>query len=119
MNMDDDIITMTNPGANATKVLYDESANGVKPQPVQRDKRRVIVNVYANQIVTVTHTVILPGGTTPRAVNGAGDATTSSTLFSKDYVMQAGQNILSIVTTTGPTTFECGGRLVTERASTT
>lgn len=112
---EDMIITVANPGASADAMLYDESGNG--QDTPNRSERRIIVNVYANQIVTVFHELQLVAGGTWRAANGAGDATTSNTLFDKDYVLKAGKNRIRIAVTTAPTTWEVKGRLCTERAA--
>ena len=118
--MQDDVITtVANPGLNGTVYLYDESQAGNGADVSARDIRRVGVNIYADQVVTVFHEVELPGGTTFRPVNGAGDATTANTLLDKDYVMKAGKNRIRIVSTTAPTVWECGGRLINQRPATT
>jgi len=121
--MQDDVITtVANPGASGTVYLYDESQGGNGADTTARDVRRVGVNIYADQVVTVFHELLLPGSAAPgtwRAVNGAGDATTINTLLDKDYVMKAGKNRIRIVSTTAPTVWECGGRLINQRPATT
>ncbi len=111
---DDTIVTTANPGASADAILYSESAD-----VSVRSERRAIVNIYANQVVTVFHEIQLVAAGTWRVVNnsGSGDATTANTLFDKDYVFKAGRNRIRIAVTTAPTTWEVSGRLCTERAA--
>lgn len=103
-------------------IVYDEGDNGGVWTPgTAVDSRRVAVNAFINQAATVIHEVYLPKAdgsfsATPRAVNGAGDAITASTYFKKDYLLQPGRNVIRIATTTIPTTWEIGARVVPDRA---
>ena len=118
--MQDDVITtVANPGLNGTVYLYDESQAGNGADTTARDVRRVGVNIYADQVVTVFHELLLPGGTTFHVLNGSGDASSINTMMDKDYVMKAGKNRIRIVSTTAPTVWECGGRLINQRPATT
>lgn len=105
-----------NPGASATKTVYDSSASG---QAVSAgDERRAKVFIFANQIVTVKVYAKSAAGTY-RQINGAGDATTASTAFTKEYGFYGNDHKIDIVTTTAPTTWECTVRISSEQAALT
>ena len=122
-------VTAANPGANADAILYDDGAGSSQAGPglpataasvstSSSGEKHIIVDIFANQIVTVFHEILLPGNTgTWRAVNGAGDATSASTLFDKDYYLRAGRNRIRIHSTTAPTTWEAGGRVSCDRSA--
>lgn len=120
MTSDQIAITCAAPALNSSVELYDESANGttVATKPTS-SQRRITVDIFANQIVTVFHEILLPGSATWRIVNTGGDATTASTLFDKDYYFRAGLNRIRIAATTAPTTWEAAGRLMEGRVSPT
>lgn len=98
MTSDNTNITCVAPGANADVMLYDESANGTITNALKPSSstRRVCVDIFGDQIVTVFHEILLKDAGSWRAVNGAGDATTASTLFDKEYPLKAGLNRIRI-----------------------
>ena len=121
-------VTAANPGANADAILYDDGAGSSQAGPglpataasvstSSSGEKHIIVNIFADQIVTVFHEIQLVPGGTFRAVNGAGDATSASALFDKDYYLRAGRNRIRIHSTTAPTTWEAGGRVSCDRAA--
>lgn len=114
----DQIQTIAAPANNGDVYLYLDPDNA---QPI-RDVKRIEVMLVGDQVVTVFHEVKLPGGTTFRIQNGSGDASVANTLLDKEYVMKAGQNRIRIhAGATAPTagTWECGARLIKDRASPT
>ena len=127
MEADVKIPNPANPGLNGDAILFDDGAGQSQLGPgipataglvPSTNEKRIVVNVFANQIVTVFHEIqLIPGGTW-RVVNnaGAGDATTASTLFDSDYYFRSGRNRIRIHTTTAPTTWEVGGRLICDRS---
>jgi hypothetical protein len=117
-------IPTTNPTTN--NIVFDEGGDlGVhKWVPgAMIDDRRVRLTAFIDQAATVIHEVYLPlaDGTysaTARAVNGAGDTITASTLFKKDYLLEPGRNVIRISTTTLPTVWEIGARAIPDRVFT-
>lgn len=119
----DQTVTCSAPAASGDKMLYDESANNqtIATRPISTT-RRITVDVFGDQIVTVFHEIQLTVGGPWHAVNGAGDATTASALFDKDYYFRAGLNRIRIHAGATPptsTTFEAIGRLMEDRVSPT
>jgi hypothetical protein len=116
----DDVDTLlpepANPGANQTIPLWDSSTRTNKSPT--RTERKIMVTVFANQIVTVLFSVKSENGSF-RAANGAGDATTASTLFQKEYLLTGYDQKVELVTTTAPTVWEVSGKLTERRASAT
>ena len=122
----DALVYAANPGLNGDVILYDDGANmkqtgpglpATEGQVASSDEKHIIVNIFANQIVTVFHEILLVPGGTWRAVNGAGDATTASTLSDHDYYFRSGRNRIRLHTTTAPTTWEAGGRISCDRSA--
>jgi hypothetical protein len=122
MNPDTRFLCPAIPTANPQDTtLFDEGeAANPKAQTASED-RRLMVSVFMDQAATIFHDVYLPKAdgtlsTTPRAGNGSGDAVTGSTVLHKDYKLLPGRNVLRIHTTTVPTVWEVGVRLVPDRA---
>jgi hypothetical protein len=90
-------------GNNATITVYDTTAGSAgygQPQ-------RLVVSSFFDQVVTVLVRVKHAGSSSWRTVNGSGDATTASTVFVKDYMVEAPNVQIQVVTGgTGPTTSE-------------
>lgn len=104
-----------NPGAAATATLLDtgrvELGNPTSSpsRGKNTEAQRVRLVIFADQVVTFHHRWRPPEEIdgTLRQLNGAGgEATTVSTAFIRDVVLQPGRNVLQVVTTTAPTVWE-------------
>jgi hypothetical protein len=105
-------------------IIYDEGTSAPSSTPpgsTSKGERRIMVSCFINQVATLFHDVYLlqadgTYSTTARAGNGAGDAISASTILHKDYKLLPGRNVIRIATTTLPTVWEVGARVVTDRA---
>jgi hypothetical protein len=108
-----------NPGAAATATLFD---HGVLPKAssgtmaVQK-RARISLVLFANEVVTVFHKWGARGSSNLRTINGAGtgEASTANVLFVKDFLLLPGRNQITLVTTTGPTTWELDAEMTEDR----
>lgn len=111
-----------NPGASGTATVYDSDPNGLPADgtgKVTGDCERVSVAVFTNVgDATLFCKWQAPGSSSLRTFNGGGlgEVIPANTFFQRDVLMMPGRNQITIVTVTGPTTWEVGAERIAGRA---
>lgn len=119
MGMRTPIQAPANPGNAGTATLYDSKESESDALKSKRASRVRVAIFLTGQNATIKHEWEAPGSANLRTCNGggSGETVTASTYFQRDFLLQPGRNLITLVNgATAPTLYEVGIEVIDDQA---